>query len=110
MRDDPGEQATAVSAADDVLDVVFRMRHHPEHVAALIDDPGNRMRGPVDVGGLVDYALGGAVAIEHPSLALEPFQRVFVRLVIALAMGDRHADDLPGVIATGERRVRSFDP
>src|ERR1700691_1670239 len=38
----PREQAAAVGAAHDRFDVVFRMRHHAEHIATLVDDAGNR--------------------------------------------------------------------
>ena len=86
------------------------MRHHAEHIAALVDDAGDRIRRAVDVGLLVDDAVGRAVAIEHPPLAFEPLQGLFIGFVIALAMGDRHADDLAGIVAAGERRVGALDP
>src|SRR5476651_668088 len=56
MFDQPREQAAAVGAAHDVFDVVFRMRHHAEHVALVIDDAGDRLRSAVDIGALVDRA------------------------------------------------------
>src|SRR5262249_39680888 len=45
MRDEAGKQAAAVGAAHDVFDVVFRMRHHAQDIAALVDDARDRMRG-----------------------------------------------------------------
>src|SRR3954447_15079029 len=99
------EQAAAVGAAHDIFDMVYRMRHHAEHIAALVDDAGDRLRGAIDVGGLADDTVGGAIAIEHPPLALEPFYGFLVGLVISLAMGDRHADDLAGIVAARKRRV-----
>src|ERR1700710_1392250 len=80
MRDEAGEQAAAVGAAHDVFDVVFRMRHHAEHVAGPVDDAGDRVRGAIDIGVLVDCAFGGAVAIEYASFAFEPLQRLFIGL------------------------------
>jgi len=41
---------------------------------------------------LVDRAIGRAIAIEHPSLALDPLQGLFIGLVIALAMAIRHPE------------------
>ena len=41
MRHQACEQAAAVGAAHDVFDVVFRMRHHAQHVACCIDDAGD---------------------------------------------------------------------
>jgi hypothetical protein len=50
------EQAAAVGAAHDVFDVIFRMRRHAEHIAALVEDAGDRMRGAVEIRGLIDRA------------------------------------------------------
>src|SRR5260370_1405565 len=52
----------------------------------------------------------GPIGIGHPPLALETLQRLLIGLVIALAMRDRHADHLPGIIAARERRVGALDP
>src|SRR3954451_14388774 len=54
MRAQAGEQAAAVGAAQAVFDVVFRMRHHAKHVAAFIDDAGDRLRRAIDVVGIAD--------------------------------------------------------
>src|SRR5262245_58956718 len=40
MLGEPGEQAAAVGRANRGLHVVFRVRHHPEHVATVIEDAG----------------------------------------------------------------------
>src|SRR5260370_523656 len=109
MRHQPCEQAAAVGAAHDIFDMVFRMRHHAEHVAALVDDAGDRLRRAVDVGAVVDHPFGGAVAIEHPPIAPELLQRLFYGSVVAFTMGDGSANDLPGVVAACEGRVGSFD-
>ena len=90
--------------------MVFRMRHHAEHVAALADNAGDRLGGAVDVGLCIHRAVGGAIAIKHPALALQPLQRLFIRFVIAFAVRDRHPNDLSGIVAAGERRVGAFDP
>src|SRR3954453_22150519 len=82
----------AVGAAHDVLDVIFRMRHHAEHIAALVDDAGDRLRRAVDVVGIADLAARRAIAIQHTSLALEAANGVLVGGVVALAMRDGHAD------------------
>jgi len=56
MRNEACEQAAPVGAAHDVFDVVFRMRHHAEHIAALADDAGDGMRRAIDIGALIDRA------------------------------------------------------
>src|SRR5271168_4062854 len=43
----PREQAAAVGSPDRRFDVVLRMRHHAEHVAALVDDAGDGVHGAV---------------------------------------------------------------
>ena len=58
MRDEAGEQAASVGAAHDVFDMIFRMRHHAEHVAALVDDAGDRLRRAVDIVRVADLAVG----------------------------------------------------
>ena len=58
MRHQACEQAAAVGAAHDVFDVVFRMRHHAEHIAAFADDASDRVRGAIDVGTFVERAIG----------------------------------------------------
>ena len=77
----------------------------PSTLPRSLTMPAIEFGGAVDIGGLVDDAVSRAIAIEHPPLALEPLHRRFIGFVIALAMRDRHADDLTGVVAAGERRI-----
>src|SRR6185437_8773248 len=102
MRHETGEQAAAVGAAHDVFDVVFRMRHHAEYVAALVDDAGDRMRRAVDIGLVVDNAFRRAIAVQHPALTLPPLKCFFIPSVIPPAMGGGNADDLTGIVAGGD--------
>ena len=52
---------------------------------------------------------GDGVAEQHAALAFEPRDRLAVGDVIALAMRDRHADHLAGIVAARERRVGALD-
>ena len=70
------------------LDHPLRMRHHPEHVAGLVDDPGDGSGGAVD---LIRIAKG------DPAFAFEPVERLGIGLVIAVMMGDRDDDVLAGL-------------
>ena len=90
--------------------ISFRMRHHAEHIAALADDAGDRMRRAVDIGIFVDYAIRRTIAVEHPPVAFEALERFFISLVIAFAMCDRHADDLTRIVTARERRIGALDP
>ena len=82
----------------------------PSTLPLSLTMPAIELRRAVDVGVLVDHAIGRTVAIEHPPLALEPLHGLLVRLVVAFAMRDRHADHLAGIVAAGERRIGTFDP
>ena len=53
---------------------------------------------------------GDGIAEQHPPLAFQPRDGFAVGDVIALAMRDRHADHLPGIVAARERRVGALDP
>ena len=82
----------------------------PSTLPRSLTMPAIECAAPLTLEALVDRALGRAIAIEHPPLAFEPLQRLRIRLVIALAMRDRHANDLTGIVAAREWRVGAFDP
>ena len=84
------------------------MGHETEHVESLGIDPGDVMRRTVRVGRAADDAGGVAIAEGHAALGLDPFDHRFVGLVIALAMRDRHLDDLTGAVSPGIARVGAF--
>ena len=92
------------------FDVVFRVRHHAEHVAALVDDAGDGVDGAVVVPVRVDHAVGRGIAENHPALAFQPRDGLAVGDVVALAMRHRHADHLARIVAARERRVGALDP
>src|SRR5262245_24122399 len=88
MLREPREQATAVGRAKGRFYVVFRVRHHPEHVASLIEDAGDGVGRAVDVPLRIEAAVGRGVAEQHPALAFEPRDCCLVGDVIALAVRD----------------------
>ena len=109
MLGEAGEQTAPVGAAHGGFDVVLGMRHHAEHIAALVEDAGDRIGRTVDVPARINLALRRHVAIEHPPLGLESRHRLGVSNVVSLAVRGRHADHLPGIVATAERRVGALD-
>ncbi len=82
----------------------------PSTLPRSLTMPAIECAAPLKLEGSSTDALRRAVAIEHAPLAFEPLQRLLIRLVIALAMRDRHADHLAGIVAAGERRIRTLDP
>ena len=74
------EQPPPVGAAVRRLDRPLGVRHQAEHVAGIVEDAGDPPRRAVD---LVE------VAERDPAFALEPVERRFVGLVIAVVVRDR---------------------
>src|ERR1700758_4340569 len=110
MIDQPREQATAVGPAHGGFDVIFRMRHHAKHIAALVDDTGDAIHRAIVIPVRIDQAVGRRIAEQHPAFALEPRNGLAVGDVIAFAVRHRDPDHLPGIVATSERRVGTLDP
>src|SRR5271166_1678766 len=84
MIDQPREQATAVGPAHCGFDVIFRMRHHPKHIPALVDDTGDAVHRAVVIPVRIDHAVGRRIAEQHSALALEPGDGLPVGDVISL--------------------------
>ena len=105
----PAKNAIAVGAAEIRIGGVFGVRHQAEHGTALVEDAGDRMRRAVEVGVLVEAAVGRAVTKGDASLAFEPVERVGGGGVVAVVMRHRNSDRLPGVIAASEDRLIVLD-
>ena len=71
--------------------------------------PWDRIGRAVDVGSRIERAVGRAIAEDHLPLAFDPPDRLLIRDPVALAVRDRHADDLAGIVAAGERRIGALD-
>ena len=89
-RDQALEQAAPVGAAHEVFDVIFRMRHHAEHVdACSIEMPAMEFIAPLRFASAVDACRRASrIAEDHQPFAFEPRQRLVVGGVVALAMRD----------------------
>src|ERR1700683_255022 len=86
------------------------MRHHAEHVAALVDYAGDGVQGAVVIPVWIDHAVRRGVTKRHPALAFKSRNGFAVGDVIALAVRDRDADNLTGIVAAGKRGIRALDP
>src|SRR5581483_3480665 len=64
-----GEKPASVGAADRRLNMIFRVRHHAEDVAALVDNAGDRVHRAVVVPVRIDHAVRRGIAEKHPPLA-----------------------------------------
>src|SRR5262249_35171159 len=104
------EQRPAVDAAGDGIDEVFRMRHQPQYVEPLIEDPGDSVPRSVRIRRAVDSAGGVAIAQSDLASRLESAQGLFVRDEIALSVCDRELDHLSGRVTPGKAGSRVLDP
>src|ERR1700730_16366462 len=96
MIDQPGEQTAPVGRPERRFDVVFRVRHHAEHVALVVEHAGDGVGGAVHIPSRIERPIGRGIAQQHPALALDSRDGRFIGDIIALAMGDRYADHLSG--------------
>ena len=71
------------------------MRHHAQHVATFVENSCDVAGRAVGVGCLRDGAVGFCVAESYPPVRFQLIERLGVGEVVALAVGDGHADDLP---------------
>src|SRR5450759_5064910 len=108
--DQAREQPAPVGDAERRFHVILRVRHHAEHVAALVDDAGDGVDGAVVVPVRIDHAIRRRIAEHHPPLAFQPCNGLAVGDVVTLAMRHRHADYLARIVVAGERRVGALDP
>ena len=102
--EDALEQSAAVGAALQRLDQVFRVGHHAEDVAPLVEDAGDVVERAVGIGGSLVRPCRRRSG-RRCGLRLERGERVVVAAVVAVAMRDRAADDLALAVAARENRV-----
>src|SRR3984893_1851755 len=104
-----GEQSAPIARAERCLDMVLRVRHYPQYVSVVAEDARDRIGRPIDVPVGMERAVRRGVAKQHPSLLLEAIDRVGIRDVIPLAMGNGYANHLPGIVAAGEGSFGMLD-
>src|SRR5215208_3608121 len=85
------------------------MRHHPEHVACLVDDTGDGARGPIRAPPLVGVGWTTDVAEYHPPFALQSIDCLVVRGVTAIAVRNGHQGHGAFVVTIGKHRISRSD-
>jgi hypothetical protein len=104
-----GEETAAVGRAHARFNVIFGMRHDAEHVAALVDDAGNRVGRAVVIPRGIEGAVRRAVAKQHAALAFQASDGVRIGDIITLAMSGRHFYHFAGIVAAREGRIRTLN-
>src|SRR5712692_9593642 len=99
------EQLEPVRAAHRRLGRALGMRHEAEHVALRTHDARDVLERAVRIRRPRDAPVGHCVAEDHLVPRPELTQRFGVRVVLALAVGDRHREHLPGPEPPRERRL-----
>ena len=85
------------------------MGHQPHDVALLTADAGDVACGAVRIRAPADAPFDVAVSEDDAALALESVQGLVVGEVVALVMGDGHAQHPPGRHAVGEGGLATVD-
>src|SRR6266851_6716383 len=85
------------------------MRHHPEYVAALVDDAGDVVKRSVRVRARNHAAVRIAVAKHDLSVLLQAREHGGVGEVAALSVRDGRADNLAVFALRGERQVGALN-
>ncbi len=85
------------------------MWHHAEHVEIFRINSGNVVGGSIWIGSAADLALGVAIAKGHETIAFEPLYGLFMRFVIAFAVGDGDIDRLMKSISPRKGGVVALD-
>ena len=93
-RDHRLEDHQAVGAAEHRLTRPLGVRHQADDVARLVAEAGDRRRRSVRIGRVADAPVGVGVAEDDLPVGLEPGDDVRLGEVVALAVGDRNAEDL----------------
>src|SRR5690606_11828981 len=102
IRRDRTEEARPVHGAEYLFYGAFGVRHHSQHVAFTVHDPGDVPGGAVRVGRLGDCP--GSVTVPEDDATLR-LQRVQLRSgsdVASFAVGDRNPQHLPLTILGGK--------
>ena len=86
MVEEACKQAAAVGGSQHRLDVVFGVRHHPEHIAALVENTCDGIGRPVEIPGRVKRTVGGGISEKHPALSFKPLDGGAIGDIVALAM------------------------
>ena len=96
-------------AAQGEFSGTFRMRHQAEDIALPVADSSDVVARAVGVGRLGQLSVRGTVTEEDPMLPLQLGKGRVVAEVVALTVGDRDAQPLPGLVRSRERGIGLLD-
>ena len=103
-----GEDGAAIDSADLWLTTAFRVRHHPQHVAPLIDDAGNIAQCAVRVHIGRDFSVRRGIAEQDAVLSLQVGDGVRIREIVAISVRDGHAQHIAFLCERRKPTVRRF--
>ncbi|GBE29836.1 hypothetical protein BMS3Bbin04_00859 [bacterium BMS3Bbin04] len=85
------------------------MRHHPQHIAAFIDDASDVVDGPVRIGIGIHLTICRTVTEQHSTPVFQSLQLIIGEEIGALMVRDRNPHNLMRFILVGETSVGAFD-
>src|SRR5688500_4812582 len=86
------------------------MRHQPEHVALLVDDPRDVALGAVWIGVRADISAGVRIPEDNPATRFQRVQYVGRSVVAAVSVSDGNFQHFTFLIKIAEERVVVFHP
>lgn len=103
----PLQHCQPVGIGKDRIAGAFGVGHHAKYIEAIVANASNVVQAAVGVGLWGDIAAGIAVAEENLVVIFQRFQGIFVAVVVAFTMGNRH---LQGAVVefSGKRRTFAY--
>src|SRR5437588_2445765 len=98
------QDQSPVFVAEQRVGATFRVGHHPQDIAGVVDDPRDIVERAVGVGLRRHLAVFRAVAEDHLVPSLQSGERCLVCVVVAFTVGDRQSQHLAWLAAAGEWR------
>ena len=96
------ENQPPVVIAQHIFRAALRMRHHAEHIALCVDDSRNVIQRAVRIRFRRYLAIRPAIAEHDLRVRLHRRERDRIGIVIAVCMGNRNLQHLPGLTASRE--------
>src|SRR6185437_5611898 len=107
--EDGFEQRETIARAEERIDRSLGVRHHPENVSRLVDDAGDGPSGAVGAPPFISIGRTGKIPKYDPAFALQSVDRLLVRRVTPVTMGNGNPQRRALFVAVREQCVRGLN-
>src|SRR5687768_10260868 len=104
------QKTDSILGAEERAARALRMRHQPEHVALLVDDPGDVALGAVGIGVRADISAGVRIPEDNPVAGFQCVENLRRGVIAAVAVGDGNLQHFGALVEVGEQRVVVLHP